>query len=669
MAQKKNIALKKAATKPLPAPEPNSLANILTFLTIAVLITWACFTNAFKNDFTNWDDVQYVTENNIVKSLSWENIKTIFSTLSVMGNYHPLAVLSLAIDFHFDKLDAHTFHTTSIIIHLCNVALVFFFVQLLTKNPLVAFIVALLFGIHPMHVESVAWVAERKDVLYVFFYMASLIAYMFYIKDGPRKIMWIILSFLLFGLSLLSKAQAVTLPVVLLFIDYYMNRIPVGGLSIAGSIATEPVAEKKFDWKIIIEKIPFLILAIIMGWIAIKAQKETGAIKDIPANTLFERILFAGYSFMNYTIKLIYPHELSAYYPYPDKPYSILYYIAPLVAVGLVGLAAWYYKNKTIVFGTGFYVANIFLLLQLLPVGGAMMAERYSYLCSIGLFFIAGKSAVDVLENKKYATYRYPLIVLMICYGGYLAYGTYERNKVWSNSGTLWTNVIQQYKRVPIAYNNLGSFYQKKKILDTALVNFNEAIHLKAQFPEALTNRSDIFRVMGNYKQAIADCDSAIAFDNNYTEAYMNRGIAYCFVSEYDKALKDFSFVVSKKAGEASLYCNRGNLYDMKGKIDSAFDDYSMAIKLDPEYADAYFSRGRTYLKMKKYKEAIADLDMSIQLNTTSNNVYIYRSQAYQETGNYQAALQDAMTARKLGLQVNDDYINDLQKHIASAGK
>jgi tetratricopeptide (TPR) repeat protein len=653
MSQKKNIPPKKAAGKTLPLETVNAAKNDLTrialFLGAAVLITYICFINAFKADFTNWDDVQYVTESTLIKSLHWDNIKTIFTTRSVMGNYHPLAVLSLALDYHSGKLDPHTFHTTSIIIHLLNVALVFLFIQLLVKQPVISFITALLFGISPMHVESVAWVAERKDVLYVFFYMASLIAYLFYLKDDKRKILFIVLAFFLFACSLLSKAQAVMLPFVLLGIDYFKGR--------------------KFELKIILEKIPFFLLALLMGVIAVVAQKETGAIKEIPDNTLLERIAFAGYSFMAYTIKLIYPGSLSAYYPYPDRPYSIIYIVAALFAIVLVSLVIKNYKNKTLVLGAGFYVMNIVLLLQLLPVGGAMMADRYSYLCSVGLFFIIGKYAFDLLENKKLASFKYALMAIMIGYGSYLAYGARERTKVWNNSKLLWANVLKQYQNAPIPYNQLGSYYQKHKSLDTALAYFNEAIRLKPLFTEALTNRSDIFRVRGDYKQAIADCDSAIRSDVNYTAAYMNRGIAYCFVGKYDDALRDFTFVVSKKAGEASLYCNRGNLYDMKGKIDSAFNDYSTAIKLDPEYADAYFSRGRTYVKMQKYKEAIPDLDMAIQLSTTSNNVYLYRSQAYRELGNYKASLDDAMTARKLGIDINEDYISDLKKHLGTEGK
>lgn len=644
--KKKNTRAAKVVTKPLPDANSGYSVNSYVFLLLAVTVTLICFLNAFKNDFTNWDDVQYVIDNNLVKSLSWDNIKTIFTTRSVMGNYHPLAILSLAVDYHFHQLLPHGYHATSIFIHLCSVAMLFWFIRVLTGHDIVAFITALLFGIHPMHVESVAWVAERKDVLYVFFYFAALTAYMYYTRSTQRKIAFYSITFLLFAFSVLSKAQAVTLPVVLLLVDYFKGR--------------------KFEKWVWLEKIPFFLFSVLMGWLAIVAQKESGAIKDVPNNPLFDRILFASYSLFEYIWKLIVPAGYSAYYPYPDKPYPVIYYVAPFIAIALVALAARFYKNKTVVLGAAFYIVNIFLLLQLLPVGGAMMADRYSYLCSEGLFFMAAMGFNYLISNERFAAYKFPLIALGIIYAGYAGHQAYARNKVWKNSKFLFEDVIRQYKRVPIAYNNLGSYFQKHNQLDSALNNFNEAIRLKSSFPEARTNRSDVFRVQGKYALAIADCDTAIAADKNYVEAHMNRGIAYCFVGKYDDALKDFSFVISKKPNDASVYCNRGNLYDMKGKTDSAFSDYNEAIRLDPGYADAYFSRGRTYVKMKKYKLAIADLNHALELNTSTPDVYLFRSQAYKELGDYTNALNDAVTANNKGIQVNPAYLDQLKELAAT---
>jgi hypothetical protein len=310
MSKNQNKHSKNPKAQTLPG-KGNKSGKAFYLAAAAVIITYICFSNALKNDFTNWDDPGYVIDNALVKSLSFDNLKAIFSTY-VMGNYHPVAILSLAIDFYFHQLDPHGFHATSVILHLINVLLVFLFVQKLSNRLIAAFIAAVLFGIHPMHVESVSWVAERKDLLYVLFYMASIIAYTLFIKKEKNKTVYYAASIALFILSLLSKGQAVTLPVILLLIDYYSSRT--------------------FDKKVFLEKIPFFAISIVMGVVAVLAQKESGAIADMPNHAWYDRIFFASYSFINYIWKMILPLNLSAYYPYPVKQgnfYPSFFYAAP----------------------------------------------------------------------------------------------------------------------------------------------------------------------------------------------------------------------------------------------------------------------------------------------------------------------------------------------------
>lgn len=641
--QKKHIPAKNQGKT---QSKSNSAKALIYFAVAAVVITYFCFSNAIKNDFTNWDDPGYVIDNALVKSLSFDNIKAIFSTY-VMGNYHPLAVLSLAIDFHFHELDPHGFHATSVFLHLINVLLVFLFVYLFSRQVTIAFITALLFGIHPMHVESVSWVAERKDLLYLLFYMASLIAYILFVKKEKRKNLFYVASILLFIFSLLSKAQAVTLPVVLLLIDYYFHR--------------------KFDKNVILEKAPFFVLSIVMGIVAVLAQKESGAIADMPTHAWYDRIFFASFSFINYIWKMVLPLNLSAYYPYPVKQgdlYPAVFYIAPIIALAVASLLLVFYRSrKFIVFGIGFYLVNIFLLLQLLPVGGSMMSERYTYLCYIGLFFIVGKSFDDVWNgvNQKPAKYKYLFAAALLVYTGYIGYKTIERNKVWNASDLLWTDVIRQHPEVVIAHNNRGSYYQKKEKLDLALKDFNEALRLKPDYPEALINRSDIHRVQGRNDLAIADCNKAIEVDKNYSGAYMNRGIALCIIGKYDEAFRDFETVIIKDPKNANVYCNRGNLYDMRGELDSALADYSMAISLNANYPDAYYNRAKTYLRKQEYDKSLTDFNMAVQLKTKNPDVYFFRSEAHKAKGNYAAALQDVATAKQMGKLIDEAYMNELK--------
>ena len=611
-----------------------------------VIITFFCFSGALKNELTNWDDQQYIIDNPLVKSLSGENIIEIFSN-NIMGNYHPLAVLSFAIDYNLFQLNPKGFHATSILIHLLNVILIFIFFRLLTGQVIVAFLTAMLFGIHPMHVESVAWVSERKDVLYTFFYLAALCTYIFFIKKQKRKWLFYGLTFLFFAFSLLSKGQAVTFPVVLLLIDYLIKR--------------------KFDKKILFEKIPFFIVSIAMGIVAITAQKESGAITEIPLFPLFDRILFASYAFLDYMLKLLLPVNLSAFYPYPIKVqslYPLIFYASPLILLVLVVLFFRFIKNyREYVFGLAFFIVNIILLLQLLPVGGSIMSERYTYLSYTGLFFVVGNAFSKVWHSpsQKISKYKYFFAFILTIYIFFLGYSTINRIKIWKNSETLWTDVIKKNPAAVIAYGNRGSYYQKQGKLDLAMRDFNEALRLKPDHPETLINRSDIYRINGQYNLSIADCNKALEAKNNYSGAYMNRGIAYCIVGRYDEAFSDFGKVISQDPKNANVYCNRGNLYDIKGFIDSAISDYSMAIKLQPEYAEAFYNRGKSFLRKQDYLSAINDFTSALNYNQKYIDAYFFRSQAFKAINDFAKALQDALTAQQLGKAIDENYIRELQ--------
>ncbi|HKB43192.1 MAG TPA: hypothetical protein VKC90_02345, partial [Chitinophagaceae bacterium] len=261
-------------------------------LFIILLIALIAFLPALKAGFV-WDDKNYIQNNPGLHSI---NLKEIFSSY-VLGNYHPLTMLSLAIEYHFWGLNEAGYHIINVLLHLLNVILVFYAIFLLSNKTGVALIAALLFGIHPLHVESIAWASELKDLLYTFFFLASYIFYLKYIKSNKNKFLFYAL--LLFMFSLLSKAMAVSLPLLLLLTDYFKGR--------------------KINMTILLEKLPFFILAVIFGVVAIHAQKSSHSIQDINIFTFPQRIIFASYGFITYLLKLLVPSHLSAYYPYPIR--------------------------------------------------------------------------------------------------------------------------------------------------------------------------------------------------------------------------------------------------------------------------------------------------------------------------------------------------------------
>ncbi len=629
---------------------PGGLYRSFCLASVLVCVALLCFANAIHNDFTNWDDPIYVVENDLIRNISVHSLQEIWSSFLV-GNYHPLTVLSLAIDYAVYGLDPSGFHLTNIVIHASNVVLLFVFLQLLTGNLVASFIAALLFAIHPVHVESVSWISERKDVLYTFFYLCSMCVYLWRNRHTSHRALLYLMSLGLFVCSLLSKGQAVTLPLVLLLIDYCEGRA--------------------ISRRVFAEKIPFFVLSLIFGLVAIVAQKDTGAIPDMPTFTLGERIVFACFNMCMYLAKLIAPIRLSAFYPYPSLETWAAYlgYCLPAAVAVVIGglyfrrIASALQADRIVAFGVLFFAVNIALLLQVLPVGASMISERYAYLCSAGFFLLAGHGYSQLWSDSRPEVRRWKGFVslVLLVYGGWLAYKTVERNKVWRGSEPLWSDVLQQFPKVPVAYLNRGSYYQVRGELNRALADFNAGLAIDPNYHDILVNRCDVHRMLGDYERALADCSAVIKRLDDNTVAYTNRGITYSMIGRYEEALADFEKAISLEPKNAKLYTNRGNLFDMSGMYDTAIDNYTYAISLRPDYYAAYYNRAKTKLRKGDFAAAIIDLDVSVQSESLGADSYFYRSQAFRALGNYQRALQDARTAKQMGRAVDAQYLRDLE--------
>ena len=613
------------------------------WLLAVILVTFLCFVNAIGNGFTNWDDPLYVIDNDLIRGLSASHLMGIFSTFLV-GNYHPLTVLSLALDYWVFGLNPSGFHLTNIIIHTCNTALAYAVVRLICGSHQIAIITALLFGIHPMHVESVTWISERKDVLYVFFYLSALSVYLVSTKATVLSRRCYVATIFLFACALLSKGQAVTLPVVLLLVDY--------------------VKERRLSSRLLLEKAPFFALSLLFGIVAIVAQKDTGAIPDMPTFSLAERMIFAFYNIVLYISKLVAPVRLSAFYPYPEALRGSVY-IALGAAVLAVLALVWLMlraANRLLIFGAGFFLVNIALLLQILPVGASMIAERYTYLSSLGLFFLAAYGSVHIWNRKGAleGSLRAGLMCAFVAYSGWLGFTTVQRNRVWHSSESLWSDVLQQFPRVPVAYLNRGSYFQLEGQLEKALADFNSGLALNPDHYDILTNRCDVFRLLGEYDRSIDDCSRVIEKMKDHAVAYTNRGITYSMIGRLDEAMADFERAIALEPKNPKLYSNRGNLYDMSGMFDAAISNYSHAIALRPDYFTAYFNRAKTKIRKGDLAGAMLDFDVSVRSPELAADSYFYRSQAHKITGNVSQALSDAESAQRLGRRVDAQYLDEL---------
>jgi len=614
------------------------------FIPFIIIITAIVFANTLGNGFVdNWDDNGYVLNNEIIKQLNWKNLKEIFSSFCI-GIYHPLTILSYTIEYKLFGLNPFSFHITNYILHILNAILVYLFLKRFTGKPWVAAITSLFFAIHPMHVESVAWISERKDVLYTFFFLLSLNSYSKYLITG-EKITSLIWSFIWFFLSLMSKSAAVCLPLVLVLMDYYHH--------------------KKLTWKILIPKIPFFLLALFFGILAVSSQRSVGAIYDLtPLFSIIERVFLVSYSTVYYIFKVFAPFNLSTLHFYPVKSGGMLpieYYLAlPALLLLIWGVFKSGSFKHELIFGLLFYFVTIAMVLQIIPAGRAIVSERYSYVPYIGIFFIFGQF-FSYIKDKKFSfssriksIVSIVLIVLTVLY----SFLTYERNKVWKNGIVLFTDVIEKYPDQEFAWLARGNTKNGEGDFDGALADYNKAIRLNPDYSEALNNRAYIKEGKGDFDGALADYNKAIQLNPDYPEAFNNRGNVYNKINKFDSALADYNIAIKMKPDYTDAFYNRGNVYNKINKFDSALADFTITIQMKPDFPDALNDRGISLLNLNRMDESLRDFNKAIELNPQYAEAYNNRGNVYNKINKFDSALADFTIAIKMKPDFPEAFYN-----------
>ena len=462
---------------------PKEIIGIVFILVFASLVLSPCL----RNSFTNWDDPRYLTENSDLKDFSLLGAARIISSF-YNANYHPLTMLTYFLEYHFFKLNPRGYHITNLFLHLVNCCLVFWFIFLLSKSASVSFVATMLFAIHPLNVEPVAWVSGRKDLLYTLFFVSSLIAYLYYLREYKRKLYY--LAICTFILSLFSKAAAITLPFMLLLIDYYNRR--------------------KLYNKAVFEKIPFFEISFIFLLICIFTQGTFGAIIRMHSTPLFYRGIIVTYAPTFYLVKLLLPIKLSCRYPYPawEGVLTLRYLLSPAVIFILAALVIFSKTHtRKIVFGATFFLIAALPVLQIIPFGNSLTADRFNYLPGVGLFYLAGEGVRWLYSRiNKYglvAKITVSLILAGLVLG--LSILSWHRSKVWQDSITLWSDVLVKYPDSLTALNNRAIAYSAAGNYAKAIEDLNRAIKLTPQDPMFYFNRANAYRQKGDRDKADLD--------------------------------------------------------------------------------------------------------------------------------------------------------------------
>ena len=597
---------------------------------IILTFTFLAYLPVLQADFVNWDDGDYAYDNAMIRSFS--NIGQILTT-PVQGNYHPLTMLSLALNYFISGNDAWSYHLFNLIFHLINCVLVFRLAYSLSKNNIiVAYATALLFGIHPFHVESVAWVAERKDVLYGLFFVIGLHAYVKYVDTDSKKQYGLTLLFLV--LSLLSKPAAVIFPVALFSIDL-LRRRPV-------------------TMKLMVEKIPFFIFAAVIGILTYVAQEKAGATKSL--FPFWQKTLFATYGIMMYTLKTILPFKFATFYAFPpiNLPLPTAYFLSPVFSVALAGLFFYSLKrNRVVAFGILFFLINLLLVLQIVTVGGAVMADRYTYIPLIGLFFIGG------WYLSKYAKANFQKANrILIPLGIVLAILTFRQASTWDNGASLWEHAI---KTAPSAraYTNRGNLLLATNSYDSAFECFNNAVALNIYDNEALTARGNIYFNTNRDALAYADYKRALAVKPDYATALDNLGVIYISRNQLDSALDCFNRALVSVPNYKQAYRNRGYTLMQLKQHQASLTDFKKFLTYQPEDVEIVNLIGSNFRELGQVDSSLSYINKAIAMKPLPD-FYVNRANTYLKMNQVELAKQDALKAKNSGLIVDPKLMQQL---------
>jgi tetratricopeptide (TPR) repeat protein len=565
------------------------------------IFTFLLFIGVKNCDFlTNWDDDAYIVNNPSIQQLNWENIKKIFSSFYV-SNYQPLSVLSYAIEFIFFKLTPSSYHIVNLLFHITNIFLVYKLFKKLKMSDVVCYTVAILFAIHPTRVESVAWIAERKDVMYAMFYLLSILYYLEYREIKTLKIY--LTSLGLFLCCVMSKSMGITLPVILVLIDIFIDR--------------------RFDVKKLVNKIPYFIISIIFGLLALYTQKgEAMAIaKDF---NIVERIVLIFVAIGKYFLLVFAPFNLSAIQYYPIEPGEAMPIWAYLWVIALLGLLFMAIKVKKyrfeIGFGLLFFFASIGMVLQFVPFGHAIIAERYTYLPYLGLFFIIGVFVDQFLKDKSKASMVYTLGAGFVLF---MAVLTYQRISVWQSSITLFSDVVEKFPNSSNAYWYRGNVYREYKQHDLAIKDYTKAIELNPKYDKAYFNRGTSLAALERNEEALPDYDKSIELNPDYTPAYYNKANSLIKLKRYDEAKSYYQKTIARDSTFKVAYLGIADIFIAKNEPQNAISIYEKYLLKSPDDSKALHSFAIALYNNNNRDKACVTWKKASELGNTSSQEFL----------------------------------------------
>jgi tetratricopeptide (TPR) repeat protein len=636
--------------------------KLLICLCLAVT-TAAVYAPVRHFQFINYDDNEYVTGNAHVRGgLTAQDLRWAFVS-SRAGNWHPLTWISHMADCQVFGLNPGAHHLVNVLFHIANSVLLFLVLSRMTTAPWRSAFVAGLFALHPLHVESVAWVAERKDVLSAFFWMLTIGAYVRYVgrdavprvQGWPRRSaalpcsVWYIATLCLFALALMAKPMVVTLPFVLLILDYWpLGRTRWAQSEAKGNTVVPPS-------RLLKEKAPFFVLAAVLSAVTVWAQRSGGAISSLERLPVGERIANALVSYVRYLGKMFWPTDLAVFYPRQQWPWGAVVGAGAILA----GVTAWTIwraigaatrrREPYFLAGWLWYLGTLVPVIGLVQVGLQSMADRYAYLPSIGVFIMvawaAPRAAVERPAMKAAAAVA-AVALLAAC-----ATVSWSQIHYWKNSETLFRHALKVTRNNYVAHNNLGYDLADRGKLAEAIIEYKAALQIRPDQAELRNNLGVAYARLGRIEEALAEYAEALRIDPNCVEAHNSLGLALAAQGKTAEAIEQYQAALRINPDLAEAHNNLATALAAEGKIEEAAAEYAEAFRVNPGSAEAHYNLANLLASHGRMAEAMAEYETALRINPDY-------AEAHNNLGNLLSSLgrlPEAIAEYKASLRVNPD--------------
>jgi tetratricopeptide (TPR) repeat protein len=577
-----------------------------------IVATVAVYAQVWQHAFVAYDDPKYVTENPIVSAgLTMRGVSWALTT-GTDANWFPLTWLTHMLDVQLYGMNPGGHHITNLLLHIVNTLLLFGLLHWMTGALGRSAFVAALFAVHPLHVESVSWVAERKDVLSTSFLMLTLWAYVWYVRQPRMSRYALVLVF--FALGLMSKPMLVTLPFLLLVLDVWpLGRMSLGGERSGRSGSVRRADQQSVALHLVREKLPLFGLAIASSMVTFLVQRSGGAVVGLDAFPLGLRVANALVSYVAYIAKMLWPTQLAAFYPYPTSVPAGLAAGALVILIGVsVAVVRAGRRYPYLPVGWLWYFGMLLPVIGLVQVGNQALADRYTYVPMIGLFIIVAWGISDLLSRWRYRTTALPIVgalVIAAC-----AITARAQVSVWRNSETLFAHAIDVTRDNHIAQNNLGRVLAGDGKVAEAIEHYKEALRIKPGFATAHTNLGAALMKQGKVDEAIAHFTEGLRIKPDFAEAHSDLAVALVGQGKVDEGIAHYAEAVRLKPDFPEAQSNWALALAGQGKLDDAIVHYNEALRLNPSVADVHNNLGFALASQGKYQDAIAQYKEAVRL-------------------------------------------------------